>query len=41
VGVGEWVGEHPHRGKGRGERDGMGMLWRANWEVGGGISFEM
>jgi hypothetical protein len=30
--VGEWVGEHPHRGKGEG--DGMGVVWRGNREGG-------
>jgi hypothetical protein len=31
VGVGEWVGEHPHRSKGEGEReDGMGGKWEGD-----------
>ena len=38
--MGEWVEEHPHRGKGE-EEDGVGNydLWRSNQE--GGLSFEM
>jgi hypothetical protein len=29
MGVGGWVAEHLHRGKGSGEREyGMGSLWR-------------
>jgi hypothetical protein len=35
TGVGGWVGEHPHRGKGEGQRaNGMGRLWMGNWEGG-------
>lgn len=34
----EWdsgVEEHPHRDKGEGKRgDGLGGLWRGNWEEG-------
>lgn len=30
--VGGWVGEHPHRS--RGEEEGLGGLWRENWEGG-------
>jgi hypothetical protein len=36
VGVGEWVREHPHRGKG--EEDGMGVCGGV---TGKGVSFEM
>jgi hypothetical protein len=33
AGVGGWVEEHPHRGKGEWERvNGMWGLWRGNWE---------
>ena len=32
MGVGGWVGEHPHRGRGSG--DGIGVLQRGNWERG-------
>ena len=36
VGVGGWVGEYPHRGRGRG--DGMGVL---EGRPGKGITFEI
>lgn len=33
--MGEWVDEHPHRGKvGGAKGDGMGGLWRGNGEGG-------
>lgn len=35
--MGEWLEEHPHRGKGA-KGDGVGELWRYNWEV---ISFDI
>lgn len=34
MGGGECIKEHPHRGKGKREGDGMGWdggLWRGNW----------
>jgi hypothetical protein len=37
VGVGGWVGEHPHRSRGR--EDGIGGFQRGNLEK--GITFEM
>ena len=30
VGAGRWVGEHPHRSRGR--EDGIGGFWRRNQE---------
>jgi hypothetical protein len=30
AGMGEWVGEHPHRGRGR--EDGMGISRRETWK---------
>jgi hypothetical protein len=36
AGVGEWVGEHPHRGRGRGRRWGF-----PEGRPGKGITFEM
>ena len=32
AGVGGWVGEHPHRSRGR--ADGIGVFGRGNWEWG-------
>ena len=32
VGVGGWVGENPHRSRGKG--DGIGSFWRGNQERG-------
>ena len=31
MGVNEWVGEHPHRGRGRGDR--MGVSEEETWKV--------
>jgi hypothetical protein len=38
VGVSEWVGEHPHRGRGR--RDEIGGFWRGDLERGKHLKYK-